>query len=558
MKYLVDNVRSTIARWKSLLPIMCIIAMTLLLLASPGKVLADPPELSISIVPSPASFPAAQGNTSTTINAEVEVTNNGTTDTLHVLQLCWFTNSQVTITANNASGNCINTDQMLNVGEQYVWDVALLSKVPLAQSDEIEFEVHYLRPKGVHRYEFQSLSVQSLQPQTIDKVADITVLTSLDTLNDQQPGQLFLQITNKSNFALSVIATKIITESPGFISLDTSDFKQDVTIPPGQQMVFKVDIQTTGPIPAGKQYLIFEVPISWMEDGQLQTSNLVATQEIDVGIFGSSEILSLLGIPTLLVLPGFLVTATLLLLLKFFASQISTSLDITPITSKASDLGSIVFWMAAISFSMIADFIYFLLTKIKIWVAYTLQDVIKIWFGSIVVPALLFFLVFGVIKLGMRIRELWLQRFIPAENDSPTTILRKLHNQGLDLVCKYVPLKIGDEVRYVFLLEKEAPGKNDYWVSPAIVVRWNKDSIQSPLQQQFNEYLKNKNVGAMADFLDKKITWVVSWRQLTKNNSGDVLIGKPYRAKLADMSDSSSNPQIIYQQFIVEQEFSND
>src|SRR5579872_2333880 len=113
MKYLVDNVRSTIARWKSLLPIMCIIAMTLLLLASPGKVLADPPELSISIVPSPASFPAAQGNTSTTINAEVEVTNNGTTDTLHVLQLCWFTNSQVTITANNASGNCINTDQML-------------------------------------------------------------------------------------------------------------------------------------------------------------------------------------------------------------------------------------------------------------------------------------------------------------------------------------------------------------------------------------------------------------------------------------------------------------
>lgn len=577
MKQMARRTDANVVSWKPLMASAFLVAILLFLFALPSKALAAQPDIYVTIIPSTASFSADNPNSTTgkpaAFEVEVEVSNL-TTMTLQNIRLCWFSNASITVN-NLPSNNCLSPLPSLVPTGQYVWMVYLTRTGFLEPQNSVQFRVDYQISTGIRnglarRYAFSTLTVQNLQPQSVQQVAQLTVLSSIGTVSDQQTGQIFLVIENKSNFELTV--TKLRTKGPNFVTLDSLDFHngkpiEPITIHPNQRITTAINVTANGPVPPGTQTLVFEVGVQWIDSGQIQTGNLVANQQVNVGVLGASEVVSLLGIPSLLVLPGFLLVTTMLLLKKVVNSPIDKRIQLSPATAE--------FWLVAITLSIVADAVYFLFTQHKFWVQYDLSDVVIIWIGSIAFAIALYLIVVGFANLMMLIQRRRTRRLTPDKFDSPVDILRKLDNQKLNLVRNYVKLKINGEEKRVFLLEPppkdKTEKKTEYWVSPAIRVRWgvsNDPALLKQSQDTFNGILEKKNARDLADFfleLREKLDQnnqhrpganqqsgalcEVSWKSLTKANSQDTLIHGPYKAKETDIDFVSS------QQFIVEQEF---
>lgn len=88
------------------------------------------------------------------------------------------------------------------------------------------------------------------------------------------------------------------------------EFKMDAR----EKAIVPFDVSATDVVRPGKHLLAFEIELKWQEEGQKQESTLIASHEVDVGVFGESEILTLLGVPAFFLLPGFL----LLVVLRIF------------------------------------------------------------------------------------------------------------------------------------------------------------------------------------------------------------------------------------------------
>jgi hypothetical protein len=540
--------------------------------------LADQPDIAVDIIPNAVSIPpnqqnGQQGQTSNDVQVDVEVTNL-TNNTLQALQLCWFTNVAVTVAAANASssGNCfvplINT---LAPGAQQTWDVKLAQSKDRLIPGNVEFLVNYKRPVNgqpggvVDRTTFASLSVQDLKPEVAQQVASVEVATSLTALNEQQPGQIYLLVTNTSDFQLQV--NRLISQGPDFIMLDARGFKDasngqqqvsntqqqankcnsvanesrdevpedSMLIPPRQSITIAIDVSTSCPVQPGNQLLVFQVGIQWQDEGQLQTGNLVAHQAVQLGVLGSSEILTLLGIPSFLFLPGFLALITVRLLW-----QISTQkpAEDYPLKTVSPEFGLI-----AVTISGIAAFLYppitqwFTHVRRDYLVRYDLSDIVYIWLASVGLAIAGYFLVGACLNLWKRYLNWYVQQRTPAESDSPIEILYKLDRQGLDIQRYYVDLKVDGESPHAYLLQG-VDEQEKLWLSPTIVVHW-KDGASQQLQDEVTNRIKQGNARLLADLLSKEnhTAWEVTWRPLKIHD-------KPFQVKREEIT-SFARPQSI-------------
>ena len=286
---------------KSVLLLMALpLIMTLTQLMLSGTVLAASPELTVNVVPSSVELPA-QGQ----IEVQV-VVSNPSTDILQNVHLSWFNDRGVKVVL----GKPASVSTLAPTG-QFTWVVQLEQQPvngPLTNS--IQFRVDYTRPVqgqpgAMQGVAFAALSVQSVKPQAVEQVADIQVVTSLSSLNEQQPGDVYLLITNKTNFPIEI--TQINPQEPDFIKLvpdfrifDKNIFdktgilqpKQKLTVDPLQVISVAIHVTASGPVQPGQQLMVFQVTFKWGDAGQM-TGSLVATQQVNVGILGVSEILSL-------------------------------------------------------------------------------------------------------------------------------------------------------------------------------------------------------------------------------------------------------------------------
>ena len=577
MSHLASHAHSDFGHRKFIILLLALPLMILLLqFTRVGTAYADQPDISVDIIPSAVDIPpnpqnGQRGQTGSQVHVEVEITNLST-NTLQALQLCWFTNGAVTVTNSLPKMQCFPPSNTLAPGAQYTWDVELAQTKDRLVPGTVQFRINYKRPANgqpgglVDRTSFASLAVESLKPQAAQQVASVQVATSLTTLNEQQPGQVYLLVTNTSDFQLQI--NSLVLKGPDFITLNAHGFKESSnsqqasnsqqqsnkcnnignestnetpspagsqSIPPRQTTTIAIDVSTSCPVQPGNQLLVFEIGLQWEDGGQLQTGNLVANQTIQAGVLGSSEILTLLGIPSFLFLPGFLALITVQLLWQLNTRRPASDYPL-PLVSPQSGL-------IAVTLSGIAAFVYPVVTQ---WltgvsrnylVRYDLSDIVNIWLASVGLAIVGFFLVGAGINWWRRYQKWQVQQRTPSANDLPIPILYKLDRQGLGIQRNYLNLAIQGESPHAFLIQRD-DGQEKLWVSPTIVVHFGGGTTDA-LRNEVTSLINAGNARRLADLLSKEnhSAWEVSWRPLVIHNT-------PFQVG-RDQFNGPSNPQPI-------------
>ncbi len=429
--------------------------------------------------------------------------------------------------------------QRLDPRADLAWKLQLYNDGQDPTSGTIYVEIKYKSQvqggsQAVPRVAFASFKVKS---QDIAELAEVHVNTTLESLEHEHPGRVYIVVTNKSNQSIKV--EDILPAGPDFIAFDSyfetrknqqKDQKkeQELTLSPRQTRAFQIDVKADKKVQSGNHLLVFTIQLEW---GDGQKRNLVATQNVKVGVLGESVLLQLLGVPSFLVLPGFLVLVMWGLLWtmglrksKFDTGQFPLQFSQQPANPQ--------FWVVAITFSILilAVYIWFYPDFLRI---YGLNDIVLIWLVSAIVLGV------GGYLLIANLRIYYLRQQTPSETDEPIDILEKLDRQelGVFLDTVNVNVKPGDttQTRSAFLLQESRDDRVTSWVGPGILVTF-KPGTDQQVKDRIAEQIKHKrNARALAMLLKeglKKKVLEVAWKPL--DGSPDA-ISSPYEVKTADI-----------------------
>jgi hypothetical protein len=317
---------------------------------------------------------------------------------------------------------------------------------------------------AVSRIATQSVAVKLRVPDSLDSIVAVDIKSSLESLTQGVNGAIIVAATNKT--ALPVII-KITPQPLASVHLDPPTVSANGTqIGSGQTQTFTFTATAQSRVTPGKQLLLFDVQV-WSGGAW---RNYLITREVSVGVLGESEMLKLLGVPSFLFLPGFLVMTTFSLLWRFRVFRPATADPKLPLDEK--DPG---FWVisiilsAAILFGFVrrrSDFLSF----------YGLVDVAHVWLVSI-----------GIGGAAYLLRQWWVGSFIPQPGDHPVKILKKLGRARQGMAVPRVKLK--DSTKEAFRLKSYSDGSA--CVCPQMTLTWKKgaggavrDNVEKQLTRQ--------------------------------------------------------------------------
>jgi hypothetical protein len=355
-----------------------------------------------------------------------------------------------------------------------------------------------------------SLEVQPRHPQPAESVAEVGIETALTSLNRYRPGLIYLVVSNTAGVPIRV--KKISPQGPGFVTFEGPELGEGATLAPGEARAFPYQVRVPGRVRPGKHLLLFDVDLEWEDAGRLWTRREIVTHEVEVGVFGESGILTAVGVPSLLILPGVLMLLTVKLLWRSDGSQGEFPLKVT-----SAEAGLI-----AVTLSLLTALVYPVVTG---WAGtprnylegYELWDVMWVWFGSVVVAAAGYLLVVGGTRLWTRAAaelEAWRKRRRTPSDGDPIAVLRMLNRLGLGLKLPRVDAEIQGQVRRGYVLVPLEEGEETIWIGPNIVVEW-RAGAEDALQREVERHLTAEgSPAALADLLNQgrargelKVAW---------------------------------------------------
>jgi hypothetical protein len=315
--------------------------------------------------------------------------------------------------------------------------------------------------KKVPRIALASLKVSLQQPDKIDQVASLELKSAAKALFEHRPGRLYVMVSNTSNEPLEVV--RVDSVAPPFVKVKVEDLAKPKLLGPRDTLVIPCVLEAGGtePIKAGKHLILFKVALKWRSGGRELSGVQVAGHETDVGVLGESEILTALGVPTFLVLPGFLMVVTFGLLWKLSPSPSGQARKEFPLAAKSAEL-----WLVAVSLSMLAAAVYPQITehfggRRSYLEGYDLVDVIRVWTGSILVAVVAFLLQDAVVSRIAAQRR----KRIFSPGDLPLAVLRKLKLQNATVYRQRVDVKLDGQIRRAYLLQRDG---DRIWIAPGI------------------------------------------------------------------------------------------
>ena len=346
-----------------------------------------------------------------------------------------------------------------------------------------------------------SVRVEERTPEKIDGIADVRVETSLDVLEENRPGTVFIVVKNLSPGPITV--NSITTAGkPGFILLDPPDLRPGVILGPRESRAFAVDAKVGQAVQPGQYLLLFEVDISRREWGQVIRGSVIAKHLLKVGVLGESDILKLLGVPSFLLLPGFLMVAVFMALWSRVHPRRVLSIEVK----------STEFWLLAITLSLTTAPVYPYITgwlgeSRNYLVAYGLRDVFAVWIGSILTAVLVWVCVDGGIELRKRIREASQRRTTHDEEDDPVETLRKLGRSGMGLALTQVDRELspGQKKRF-FLLSSPTGGEAEVWITPPIIYEWENAADPAYRERFTNQLNREEDPASMAEVIEEGLS----------------------------------------------------
>ena len=445
---------------------------------------AQEPLVKLEVTPATIELPA-KGEA----QAQVVLRNKSQT-ALQNVKLDWFSGTQVDIKADEPN----ELASLPSQADRY-WTLHFDQSTNGLIPGNVYLRVKYdtTGTTGVSQVLYATLAVNSRQTDEVNKVVEVVPRTSSTQLNEQRPGQVFLVITNKGN--LPITLGQITSSGPGFIS-GTPDMSK---LPPNNQIEARdsayvpVEIKVIDAVRPGKHLLLFQTPIEWGPKENRQRANVIAQQEFDVGILGESELLTALGLPSFLILPGFLMIVVYGLLDKRKVMDESILKNAT----------NAPLWIGAITLSGVMAFLYPLGTRLlggvkrDYLISYGLGDIIRVWIASILIGVVAWLSVQWVKRLVQYL-------FRPSTKDKPEWLLKKLSWHGLKLNLSKFSVN-GNEV---FLLERPRENQETYWVGPYINIQWPSveqrlKAEQTALKARVSEQLDGDNPWALAKSIEE-------------------------------------------------------
>jgi hypothetical protein len=325
--------------------------------------------------------------------------------------------------------------QALAAGHQILWPLKVKctsnfasGSLHIVLSDKLKVGDQIYRTEII----VESVEVKLREPQTLESIAAIDIKSTLESLIQTDTGELRVSVTNKTKQPFKV---SISPQMPSFIQINPKTIN-DKEVGALGMASFPFTVSAMERVKPGKQLLIFDVQITTA----LEKRDVLITREVNVGILGESEMHELLGVPSLLFMPGFLAVSFFIMLWRWNApmSEDGTK-PFPPFTEKDSS-----FWIVSILISLVIAFVC-MKWRGDFFSFYGLNDLMKVWFGSIILGVLAYWVYYC--RINYRVKKLEVvkkkaeeQRIkkehetFPQEDDAPLQILRKLkkHEKTLD------------------------------------------------------------------------------------------------------------------------------
>lgn len=364
----------------------------------------------------------------------------------------------------------------------------------------------------------RSVPVKLRDPQPLDNLAAIEIKSTLETLSQGDKGDLVLAVTNKTGQAFD---TTITPEAPPSIKLDPAS--RMFHIAGLNTQVFHFTATANTQVNPGKQLVIFNVLLHTTHGNR----NFVVTSDVDVGVLGASEILKLLGVPSLFLLPGFLAVSAFTLLWRWNVLRPGGGKD-PPLEETKSG-----FWLVSITASLLIAG-GFILHRHSFFSFYGLGDLMTVWFVSIGLGCAAYL---GYRVIVNEIARRASQKY-PQPGDTPVQVLQKLSGFGKKMDLDQV--KVKGQPSPLFLLWQE---DGFAYVCPEIGLEWasNADGdVQSKVQDQLTA---GGDPGVVAEALEaelaKQTSGLTSGIRKLLWNSTDAL--HPGPQKIADSEIETPN-----------------
>lgn len=488
---------------------------------------AQSPSLTVNVTPDTLTLSPGQ-------TATVTITVSNPTETAaEALALSWFTNTPLQV-------ELLDQAEIDNLppGADAAWTAQLKTLSESPESGLVHWRLDYAWPQddgtAVRRVLFDKLTVSPPALKAVEDVASVTVASTLATLSEQRPGTVNLILENKQDAPLEITALRA-SESQS-VSLTAPDEVTGTIIAPRRQTVIPIDVEAEEIVQPGKQLLLFEIDLAWQENGLPQQSTLVATHEIDVGVFGESQILTLLGVPAFFLLPGFLFLVAFKMAWGLGKSGEETNKWPWPGTS-------VDFWAVAITLSLLAAVIYPFLTQ-RFGVrrdylqAYGLQDVLYLWFGAVIAGVL----TYGVYRGARAMVELYkrwqLRQQTPAVGDSPGETIKRLRLQKLPLARETAVITLDENPHRVFYLQDTRSNEGPAWVAPLIYIA-NRDQLDSSLVTEIETAIYEAESEGSLEKVEAHLS------QLRLIYHPDWPLNGPYQAADEELTQRGGQPQSI-------------
>jgi hypothetical protein len=492
---------------------------------------AQPPEVEVELVPASVGLPS-EGEVQVLVIAR-----NRTASSLHDVQLSWFTNAGVDMTVEGPQSEFLVPQGVL------AWTLRLSQ----ANEGPVEGTVH-VRIDYSWQPESQALAVPGVahgtlevtgpEPEPAEDMVQVRVETAVGSLMEHRPGMVYLVVTNVS--AAPVQVTEISPAGPEFVTFNEAGLTSGVVLAPREAHAFPFEVCVTGIVRPGKHLLLYQVAFQSERGGRTRAGKAIATHEVQVGVLGESDILTALGVPSFLLLPGFLMLVTAGLLWRFVPAR---SGDF-PLKAKDAE-----FWLLAITLSLLAAGVYPLATG---WAGgarnylegYGLRDVMWVWCGSVVLAAVGYLAAIGGLNIQHRLASWYRGRVKPSPTDGPIVVLQKLHRQDLGVRLPRVKVEVGGEVQQGFLLEPQAEGQQWLRVGPNIVVKWLPGASRD-LRRKVGEQLEaDRGAGELGKLLEdgeRQGVLQVNWKPTGK-------LKGPYHAEAEHIQEYLAPALIIHEE----------
>jgi hypothetical protein len=273
----------------------------------------------------------------------------------------------------------------------------------------------------------------------------VTVTSNVTELQEHRDGDYYLQVENTAARPLRL--SSIDVESPQGVRLcyrDRCTEDERLQVPPRvledggvvaahQTSLYRIRATALDAVQPGSRQLVFVVTAS--SNDRTHKRSVMTTEDVKLSILGEATFLSVVGVPSFLLLPGFLLLVGARIGRGVATSRPQADAPEAPKPDEPAvfDLTKGQFWAVAVALSLIVMVLYPRITGLRgdehrrSYVdGYGLTDIRNVWLSAIAVG-----FAFGLLVWGWRRPVHWIQRWasrrrIPTSGDDPLKLLERL------------------------------------------------------------------------------------------------------------------------------------